>query len=91
MTSSRSACSAPPPTWRSSTPSGASSTGSCGLDPARARRLVPLRAKQQLYDVMLNRYRADDDPRAAAITPDDFFVRDTDLDAALDVIAVCRA
>lgn len=61
------------------------------VDPARVRRLVPVRAKQVLYDVMLNRYRHDDDPRAAAITPGDFELRQDGLDAALDVWAVCHA
>ena len=61
------------------------------LDPARMRRIVPLRAKQVLYDLMLNRYRQDADPRAAAITPEDFELRCYGLDAALDVWAVCHA
>ena len=39
-------------------------------DPLRLRRLVPMRAKQWLYDTMLRRHRRDDDPRAAAITPE---------------------
>ena len=46
-----------------------------GRDPLRLRRLVPMRAKQRLYDLMLNRYRGDDDPRAAAIEADDFELR----------------
>jgi SAM-dependent methyltransferase len=61
------------------------------LDPARLRRLVPMSAKQRLYDVMLNRYRKLDDPRAEAITPEDFEFRDTGLEQALDVCAVCTA
>jgi SAM-dependent methyltransferase len=60
------------------------------LDPARLRRLVPMRAKQRLYDVMLNRYRKLDDPRAEAITPEDFEFRESGLEQALDVCAVCR-
>jgi SAM-dependent methyltransferase len=61
------------------------------LDPLRARRLVPLRAKQRLYDVMLRRYRPADDPRAEEITHDDFFLGDDSLSRCLDVFAVCRA
>ena len=60
-------------------------------DPLRMRRLVPRRARQHLYDRMLRRERAGDDPRAAAITPDDFELRDSGLDEALDLIAVCRS
>ncbi len=60
-------------------------------DPLRLRRLVPARAKRLLYDVMLNRYRKLDDPRARAITPDDFALGDTGLADALDVCAVCHA
>jgi SAM-dependent methyltransferase len=61
------------------------------LDALRLRRLVPNRAHRFLYDFLLRHYRRDDDPRAAAITPDDFRLSGTDLDAALDLIAVCRA
>ena len=39
---------------------------------------------------MLRRYRHADDPRAAAIAPDDFHLGDDGLDAALDLVAVCR-
>ena len=59
-------------------------------DPLRARRLVPMRARQRLYDAMLNRHRKEADPRAEAITADDFELRERDLEAALDVCAVCR-
>jgi SAM-dependent methyltransferase len=58
-------------------------------DPLRMRRLVPLRAKQWLYDTMLERARGNPDPKAAAIEPGDFELRETDLAAALDVCAVC--
>jgi SAM-dependent methyltransferase len=61
------------------------------LDPLRLRRAVPLRAKQRLYDLMLRRFRRDDDPRAAAITPDDFALRGEGLAEALDVVAICTA
>jgi SAM-dependent methyltransferase len=59
-------------------------------DPLRLRRLVPMRAKQRLYDHMLRRNRADADPRAAAIEPGDFELRREGLEEALDVCAVCR-
>lgn len=58
-------------------------------DPLRLRRLVPRRAKQAAYDALLRRNRADADPLAAAIVPDDFELRRTDLEAALDLMAVC--
>jgi SAM-dependent methyltransferase len=58
-------------------------------DPLRLRRLVPMRAKQVLYDRLLERARKDDDPRAAAIDVNDFELRETGLEAALDVCAVC--
>ena len=61
-----------------------------GRDPLRLRRLVPMKAKQRLYDAMLHRHRGDEDPRAAGISTDDFELRDSDLDQALDVCAICR-
>jgi SAM-dependent methyltransferase len=61
-----------------------------GRDPLRLRRLVPMRAKQKLYDLMLNRYRGEHDPRAVAIDADDFELRADGLAGALDVCAVCR-
>lgn len=60
------------------------------LDPLRLRRLVPRRARQRLYDALLRHYRPPDDPRAEAITPEDFELRDSDLDRALDLVAFCR-
>ncbi len=61
------------------------------LDPLRLRRYVPRRARQRLYDLLLTRERAGDDPRAAAITPEDFSLgREQVAPAALDLIAVCR-
>ena len=59
-------------------------------DPLRLRRLVPMRGKQGMYDSLLRRNRNEDDPRAAAIVPEDFELRDEDLDEALDVCAICR-
>jgi SAM-dependent methyltransferase len=61
------------------------------LDPLRLRRFVPNRVRRYLYDVLLRRYRRDDDPRAAAITADDFLLSEHDLEAALDLCAICRA
>ena len=59
-------------------------------DPLRLRRLVPIKTKQRLYDVMLRRHRSDRDPRAEAIAPEDFRLDESNLDEALDVCAVCR-
>lgn len=60
------------------------------FDPLRIRRAVPLRAKQRLYDSMLGRFRRESDPRAEAIERDDFFLGESDLDRALDLVAICR-
>ncbi len=59
-------------------------------DPLGARRLVPRRARQVLYDALLSRARRTADPRAAAIDEDDFRLVEEGLDAVLDVVAVCR-
>lgn len=58
-------------------------------DPLRLRRAVPRRVRQALYDVLLARARRREDPRAAEIGVEDFSLRDDDLDAALDLVAVC--
>jgi SAM-dependent methyltransferase len=60
-------------------------------DPLRLRKLVPRGLRQRLYDRMLTRARRDDDPRAAAIRPEDFELRATGLQDCLDVVAACRA
>jgi SAM-dependent methyltransferase len=60
-------------------------------DPLRLRRLVPRRARQRLYDALLLRARRGPDPRAAAITPEDFTLDDGPRDDCLDLVAVCRA
>lgn len=60
------------------------------LDPLRVRRLVPRSLRQRLYDRRLSRERADPDPGAAAITVDDFTLEHERLEAALDLVAVCR-
>lgn len=59
-------------------------------DPLRARRLVPRRVRQALYDSLLNAARRDPDPAAAAIDEDDFFLVEDGVDEALDLVAVCR-
>jgi SAM-dependent methyltransferase len=61
------------------------------LDPLRLRRLLPRRARQRLYDRRLSRERREQDPRAAAIGVEDFALRSEGVEAALDVVAVCRA
>jgi SAM-dependent methyltransferase len=60
-------------------------------DPLRLRRVLPRRAKQALYDWLLRRNRAEADPRAEAITANDFELRPTDLENSLDLMAVCRS
>jgi SAM-dependent methyltransferase len=59
-------------------------------DPLRLRRFVPRRVRQRLYDLLLARARRDPDPRAGAITPDDFTLGDAPLDECLDLVAFCR-
>ena len=61
------------------------------LDPLRLRRLVPMRGRQRLYDLMLRRYRRHDDPSAQAIEAGDFELRESGLEEALDLCAICRA
>jgi SAM-dependent methyltransferase len=61
------------------------------LDPLRARRAVPRRARQRLYDLLLTRARRRADPRAAAITVEDFELSEAPLDEALELVAICRA
>ena len=60
------------------------------LDPLRLRRLIPVRARQGLYDMALRRFRREADPRAGTIGVEDFHRGQEDLDRCLDVIAVCR-
>jgi SAM-dependent methyltransferase len=60
-------------------------------DPLRLRRFVPRRARQVLYDLLLARARRHPDPRAAAITPDDFALGTAPLTECLDLVAVCHA
>ena len=60
------------------------------LDFLRLRRFVPRRVMQKLYDWALTFLRRKPDPKRSAITLEDFFLRETDLDSADDLIAVCR-
>lgn len=60
------------------------------LDPLRARRLLPRQARRRLYDWRLGKERAVADPQSATITVDDFSLATEGLDAALDVVAICR-
>ena len=60
-------------------------------DPLRLRRLVPIRVKQRLYDAMLHRHRGRPDPRGEAIEASDFRLSEDDLEAALDVCAICES
>lgn len=60
-------------------------------DPLRLRRLIPRRARQELYDRRLSKERLEHaDPRAAAIEVEDFPVRDGPLQESLDLVALCR-
>ncbi len=60
-------------------------------DPLRLRRFVPRRVRQRLYNLLLTRERAGENPRAAQITPADFRLGSERIAAeALDLIAVCR-
>jgi SAM-dependent methyltransferase len=61
-----------------------------GLDPLRLRRLVPRRVRMFLYDLLLTLFRRKETPEEAAIEVEDFRLGQDDLDAALDVVAVCR-
>jgi SAM-dependent methyltransferase len=61
------------------------------LDPLRLRRLAPRRALQRFNDWKLARDRAGPNPRAAAITIDDFELSPNDVDSALDLVAVCSS
>jgi SAM-dependent methyltransferase len=61
------------------------------VDPLKLRRLVPRRARQWLYDTLLRHFRREEDPRAGAIEVGDFELRGDDLEAALDLFAICRS
>jgi SAM-dependent methyltransferase len=59
------------------------------LDPLRLRRAAPVALRRRLYDMLLWRSRRSQDPRAAAITPDDFHLREDSLARCLDMCAIC--
>lgn len=59
-------------------------------DPLRIRRLLPMRARQLLYDWKLTRERRHADALASSIAVDDFHLGEDRLDEALDLIAICR-
>ncbi|MFL5822924.1 MAG: methyltransferase domain-containing protein [Solirubrobacteraceae bacterium] len=59
------------------------------LDPLRLRRWVPRRLRQRLYDWRLRRDRAQPRATALEIGPEDFRLSGEELEAALDVIAIC--
>jgi SAM-dependent methyltransferase len=61
------------------------------LDPLRVRRAVPVAVRRRLYDLLLRRHRRLDDPRAQAIEPGDFELRDGPLEQALDLCAICSS
>ena len=85
------ASSAPPATWRSSTRSARTLDRLLGLDPLRAPPARP-DARQA---AALRRDAAPLPPRRrparAGDRPEDFELRDDDLGAALDVVAICSA
>jgi SAM-dependent methyltransferase len=60
-------------------------------DPLRLRRAMPITLRRRLYDMMLRRSRRVQDPRAAAITSDDFHLRHDSLARSLDLCAICSA
>ena len=60
------------------------------LDPLRLRRLVPRSARQRLYDWRLSRERIGKGADVLEITPDDFTLGHIAIEAAYDLVAVCR-
>lgn len=60
------------------------------LDFLHLRRRAPKRFLQWAYDMTLRTTRRTTTPEAAAIGVEDFTLRSDDLDACLDVVAVCR-
>jgi SAM-dependent methyltransferase len=62
-------------------------------DPLRLRRLIPRRGWQWGYSYLLERSRGPGKPvhpLASSITPADFFLSQEEVEACLDVVAVCR-
>jgi SAM-dependent methyltransferase len=60
------------------------------LDFLRLRRFVPRRVLQLLYDLALTLSRRKPDAKRLGISEADFTLRDSDLDSADDLVAVCR-
>jgi SAM-dependent methyltransferase len=60
-------------------------------DPLRVRRLVPRKIRKSLYDRLLRHYRRFDDPRAQAISIEDFELGASPLEESLDLYAFCRS
>lgn len=58
-------------------------------DPLRARRAVPRRARQVLYDWILTRSRRRPAPTAQAVGVGDFSLDSGRLDECLDLVAIC--
>ena len=56
----------------------------------RLRRLASRRVRQWIYSISLRRMRDRDDPLAAAVEEDDFYLRPDGLDGCLDLVAHCR-
>jgi SAM-dependent methyltransferase len=64
------------------------------VDPLRVRRLVPRPIRKSLYDRLLRHHRPTDgrvDPRAEAVTIEDFELRPSPIEEALDLYAFCRS
>lgn len=61
-----------------------------GIDFLKLRRAVPVKTRQKLYDLMLQRSRKLEDPVAEAITSGDFHLGSEGLADCLDVVATCR-
>jgi SAM-dependent methyltransferase len=59
------------------------------LDPLRLRRLLPRRLSQRLYDRRLNADRRTPPPTALDIGLEDFWLSSEELDAAIDLFAIC--
>jgi SAM-dependent methyltransferase len=61
-----------------------------GLDVLRLRKRLPRRTLQWAYDTALRLTRRRATPLAASIGVEDFSLASGDLDAALDLVAICR-
>ena len=59
-------------------------------DPLRLRRFISRGLRQRLNDRQLARSRAGNDPRAAAITREDFELRGSGIEESVDLVAICH-